>query len=180
MMTAAEFIQTDLKRLHKNLDACIADLTPEQLHAIPAGSPKANSIAFALWHLARTEDNVVRFLIQDRRPTVWQEGNYAEKLGLPPVAQGTGMPTAEAQALRIRDIALFREYMRRVWAATDELFEKAKSDPNLLEKTIMVKPVSEMPAIRAVGQVCLTHGMAHFGEMEVARTLLGTRPVVGV
>lgn len=180
MMTAAEFIQMDLKRLHKNLDACIADLTPEQLHTIPGNSPRANSIAFALWHLARTEDNVVRFLIQDRRPTVWQEGHYAEKLGLPPVAQGTGMPTAEAHALRIKDSALFREYMQEVWAATDELFDNAKSDPNLLEKTIMVKPLGEMPAIRAVGQICLTHGMAHFGEMELARTLLGITPVVGV
>ena len=35
-----------------------------------AGHPKANTIAFGLWHYARTEDNVVRYLLQDRRPTV--------------------------------------------------------------------------------------------------------------
>jgi hypothetical protein len=180
MMTAAEFINAELRRLHQNLDGCIADVTPDQLHAIPAGHPRANSLAFALWHYARTEDNVVRFVIQDRRPTVWMEGQYAERLGLPSTAQGTGMPAADAQALRIRDIPLFREYMGKVWASTEELFERAGREPAILEKTVMVKPLGEMPAVRALGQVCLSHGMGHHGELELIRTLLGMKPAVPV
>src|SRR5262245_37709249 len=74
MMTAADFIRGELARLHKNLDGCIADPTPEQLHAVPASHPRANTMAFGLWHYTRTEDNVVRFVIQERRPTVWMEG----------------------------------------------------------------------------------------------------------
>lgn len=180
MMTAAEFVRMELRRLHKNLDACINDITPEQLHALPGNHPGANTIAFVLWHCTRTEDNVVRFVVQDRRPTVWQEGGYPEKLGLPLAAQGTGMPTAEAQALRLKDIGLFKEYMQKVWASTEELFEKAQGEPAVLDKTVLVKPIGEMPAIRAVGQICLSHGMAHFGEMELARALLGLKPVVGM
>src|SRR5438445_10801885 len=91
MMTALEFIGSDLKRMHAMLNNAIADLSPEQLHTVPGGHPRANTIAWGLWHYARTEGNVVRFVLQDRRPTVWQEGGYADKLGLPPVAQGTGM-----------------------------------------------------------------------------------------
>jgi hypothetical protein len=177
MLTAAEFIHTELKQLHRSLDRSLADLTPEQLHTVPAGHPKANTIAWGLWHYTRTEDNVVRWVIQDRRATVWVEGGYAERLGLPPVSQGTGMSTEEAQALRIADIDLFRDYMQRVWVSTDDLF--AKADASILAKTVVVKPVGEMPAIRALGQVGLTHGMMHFGEIELARTLVGARPVSG-
>lgn len=178
MLSAAEFIQAGITQLHRSLDKAIADLTPEQLHAVPGGHPRANTIAFEIWHLVRTEDNVVRFVIQNRRPTVWTEGGYAERLGLPPVAQGTGMPVAEAQALRIKDAALFREYMRQVWASTDELF--ASADPAMLEKTVVLKPVGEMPALRALGQVVLTHGMTHLGEIELIRTLVGAGPVISV
>jgi hypothetical protein len=179
MLSAVDFMQLGLTRLHKSLDKAIADLTPEQLHAIPGEHPKANSIAFGLWHYARTEDNVVRYLLQDRRPTVWGEGGYAEKLGLPPVAQGTGMSTAEAQSLRIKDVPLFREYMGKVWASTDELLARADRDA-VLGKTVTVKPLGEMPAIVALGNVCLTHGMTHFGEIELARTLVGAPTVSGV
>jgi hypothetical protein len=178
MMILADFIHAELGRLHRVFDAGLADLTPEQLHAVPAGHPKLNTIAFGLWHVTRTEDNVVRFVIQDRRPTVWMEGGYAERLGLPPVAQGTGMPTEEAQGLRIKDVGLFKEYMERVWASTDELFTKA--DALTLDKRVTIRPLGEMPAIQALGQVVLTHGMTHFGQLEMARTLLGLPPVIGV
>ena len=178
MMTAVEFIHTDLKRLHAMLDKAIGDLTPEQLHTVPAGHPKANTLAWVFWHYARTEDNVVRFVLQNRRPTVWAEGGYAEKLGLPPVAQGTGMTTAEAQALRLKDVRLFKEYMQKVWASTDDFL--ATTSPAALEATVTVKPLGEMPGIRALGQTCLSHGMAHAGEIELARTLIGVGPAIGV
>ena len=168
MLTLPEFIHEELARLHRSLDKAIAELTPEQLHAVPAGHPQANTIAFELFHYVRTEDNVVRWVIQERRPPVWTEGGYAGRLGLPPVAQGTGMPAAEAQALRIKDPALFREYMARVWASTDELFASGAA----LDRTVTVKPLGDMAAIRALGQVCLSHGMTHLGEIELIRTLL--------
>jgi hypothetical protein len=177
MLTAAEFIHAELVRLHRSLDRSLEGLTPEQLHAVPGGHPKANTIAWGLWHYARTEDNVVRFVVQNRRPSVWMEGGYAARLGLPPVAQGTGMSTEEAHALRIKDVALFREYMQKVWASTEELF--ARADAALLDRTVTVKPLGDMPAIRALGQVGLTHGMTHLGELELARTLVGAGPALG-
>ena len=64
-MTAPELVHMELKRLHKMLDGSLTGLTPEQLHALPGGNPKANTIAWAVWHVVRTEDNVVR----DRKST---------------------------------------------------------------------------------------------------------------
>jgi hypothetical protein len=171
MLSAAEFIRANLKRLHAGLDKVMVELTPDQLHAVPAGHPKANTIGWGVWHYTRTEDNIVRWVIQERKPPVWVEGGYGEKLGLPPAAQGTGMSSAEAQALRIKDAALFREYMGKVWAGTDELI--AGASPALLDKVITVKPLGDMSVVQCLGQVGLTHGMIHLGEIELARTLIG-------
>ena len=177
-MTAVEFVLMEVTRLHKMLDGTLSGLTAEQLHAVPAGHPSANTIAWALFHCVRTEDNIVRFVLQDRRPTVWSEGGYAERLGLPAVAQGTGMSTADAHALRIKDVDLFREYMRRVAASTEELC--STSPPAFFDKVVTVKPLGEMPAIRAFGQVVVSHGMMHVGQMELVRTLVGAGPVINV
>jgi DinB superfamily len=177
MLSAAEFVKSGLTQLHRTLDKAIADLTPEQLHAVPGGQSKANTMAWNFWHLVRTEDNVVRFVLQNRRPPVWTEGGYAAKLGLPDNAQGTGMTTADAQALRINDVALFQGYMRQVWASTDEFF--GKTTPEDLEKTVMVKPLGEMTMIQAIGRVCLTHAMSHVGEIELTRALVGAPPTLG-
>ena len=176
-MTNLELIAYELRRLHKALDKSVEGLTPEQLHQVPAGHASANTIAWGLWHYVRTEDNVVRYILQNRRPIVWAEGGYADKLGLPPVAQGTGMTTPEAQALRIKDLALFRDYVQKVWASTDEYL--ATVDPAALDATVTIKPLGEMPAVRALAEVCVTHGFTHFGEIELARTLVGAKPVSG-
>lgn len=177
-MTLVEFIKSELTRLHAMLDRAVADLGPEQWHAVPAECAGANTIAFELWHYARTEDNIVRFILQNRRPTVWMEGKWAERLGLPPVVQGTGMPPTEAQALRINDFDVFKQYVQDVWASTSDYL--ANPDVEVFDRPVMVKPLGEMPAIRALGQVCMTHGFTHLGEIELCRTLLGLKPAIGV
>ncbi|HXU91850.1 MAG TPA: DinB family protein [Methylomirabilota bacterium] len=179
-MTLLESISIDLRRLHEALDKSLAGLTAEQLHTVPARHPKANTIAWNLWHYARTEDNVVRFVLQNRRPTVWTEGGYAAKLGLQalhPAAQGTGMSTEEAQALRIPDPALFAEYMTKVWASTDEFLPTLT--PAALERIVPMKFVGDMPLVRVLAFVGVTHGFTHFGEVELTRTLVGAAPVYG-
>src|SRR3972149_1019043 len=98
MLTLAEFVHAELKRLHRGLAKTLAERTPGQLHTVPGGHPKANTIAWGLWHYARTEDNVVRWVLQDRRPSVWTEGGYAEKLGLPPAAPGRARPSCASGA----------------------------------------------------------------------------------
>ena len=178
MLSAVAFVQEGLAHLHRSLDKAIEGLTPEQLYAVPGGTSKANTMAWNFWHMVRTEDNVVRFVLQKRRPTVWAEGGYAEKHGLPTVAQGTGMTTEQAHALRIKDLPMFRDYMQKVWASTEDFL--VKTNPADLEAMITVKPLGDMPGIRALGQTCLSHGMGHYGEIELVRTLIGVGPAIGV
>ena len=176
-MTLLESLTIDLRRLHEALDKSLTGLTIDQLHTVPAGHPKANTIAWNIWHYTRTEDNVVRFVLQNRRPTVWVEGGYPEKLGLHPAAQGTGMSTEEAHALRMKDPALFAEYMKKTWASTEE-YVKAVT-PAELDRMVTLKFVGEMSVARVLAFVGVTHGFTHFGEIELARTLVGAGPVSG-
>jgi hypothetical protein len=177
-MIAVDYIRAELKRYHATLDKSLEGITEAQIHAAPGANPKVNTIAWNLFHIVRTEDNIVRFVLQDRRPPVWAEGGYAEKLGLPSVAQGTGMTTEEAQALRIKDLAVWKEYQQKVWASTEALFDSAT--PEFWDTVVNVKFVGEMPKWRAVGQICLSHGLMHAGQIETARTLVGAKPVIGV
>ena len=168
-MTAVELIQIELTRLQKGLEGAL-DLAPDRLHAVPAGHPKANTIAWGVWHVVRTHDNVVHFVLQNRRVPVWTEAGYADKLGLPPVAQGTGMSTEEAHALRIKDVALFRESMDKVAARTSEFL--GTLDAAGLDRTVTIKPLGDMTVGRALAQVCVSHGFQHIGEIDLTRTLI--------
>ncbi|MBI1885695.1 MAG: DinB family protein [Chloroflexi bacterium] len=169
-MSVAQFIRDGLRQLHGSYNDMLKDLTPDQLHwcANERGVP----IAFVAWHYVRTEDNVVQYVLQ-RKPTVWLEGGWNEKFGLDRIAQGTGMPLEEARALRLPSAEAFLEYAEGVWQATDSFL--AGIDDAYLEQRTTVKPLGEMPVRNVLGNMCLTHGCTHLGEIQHLRGLLGLR-----
>jgi hypothetical protein len=170
MTTIAEFLRASLRNLHRSLDASVTGLTPEQLHFVPPNSA-ANHIGNTLWHYVRTEDNIVQFILQGRKPTVWIEGGYHEKFGLDKVAQGTGMSTEDAQSMRLPPLDDWMAYQQAVWKSTDGYLSSI--DDAALDETVTVRPFGDIPKRQALGMVCLTHGHAHFGEICVLRVLQG-------
>jgi hypothetical protein len=168
-MSTVEFIRSSLQQMHTMYDEAIGDLTGDQIHW--RANDKGQPIAFILWHYVRTEDNIIQFVLQ-RKPTVWIEGGWDEKLGLDRISQGTGMSLQDAQALRISKDE-FLGYMQAVWQATDEFL--AAADDAFLLQTTTVKPLGEMPIQNAIGNMCLTHGFTHLGEIAHLRGLQGLR-----
>ena len=169
-MDASSFIKRQLRTLHSQYDTVAGDLTDEQANHVPPGGHQ--SIAFCLWHYARTEDNIVRFVIQ-HQPTVWIEGGWDQRFGLDSKAQGTGMTDEQAAALTIKPIADFRRYMKDVWAASDEYIGSLSEAG--LEQKVTVKPLGEMTLFDCLTNMCITHGFRHLGEVEYARGLFGLR-----
>lgn len=155
--------------LDRQLQGAFRDLSDEQWHAVPGGT--GNSIAFIAWHYLRTEDNIINWIIQERRPTVWMDGGWSDKLGLPRVLQGTGMAVAEARALRIGDIDGFLEYARQVRARTDAFLDTW--DPADYDTVIQLKPLGAMTKLQALGQQGFPHGFSHLGEISQLRAALG-------
>lgn len=170
MTTIAEVFQEALRNQHGMIDRAVRDLTPEQLHWVPPDTT-ANHIGCTLWHYVRTEDNIVQFILQNRKPTVWIEGGYFERFGLDRVAQGTGMSTEDAHALRLPSIDEWMPYQQAVWQATDAYL--GSIDDAALEETVQVRPFGELKRRQALSNVCLTHGHGHFGEICVLRVLQG-------
>ncbi|HEX4715148.1 MAG TPA: DinB family protein [Ktedonobacteraceae bacterium] len=166
-MDIIEFFRHEQKRLHTWMREAVSDLTVEEWNTVPAGN--GNSIAFLFWHAVRTEDNILRFILQGRKP-LWIEGNWHERLHLPPIVQGTGMGAEEAQALRINDPELFLVYSEEVWREYETyLVGITDGGAELSARIVKVKPLGEMPAILTIGQVSITHLFTHYGEISLIR-----------
>ena len=168
-MTPLEILRNGLASMHGMLDSAVADMSLDQLNGHPA--PNGVTPFFSLWHYVRTEDNIVNFVTQGR-PTVWLEGGYHERFGLPRNSQGTGMTTAEADAVRLNDLEAWRTYQAGVWEATDRYL--ASMSPDEFEsRTVTIKPLGEMSLWNGLYDICLSHGYRHVGEIEYARGILG-------
>jgi hypothetical protein len=155
--------------MHNLLDKAVEDMTLEQLNFRP--SEGGVSPFFSLWHYVRTEDNIVNWVIQ-RRSTVWLEGGFDERLGLPRTSQGTGMSEEEARALVLRDLTIWQEYQPRVWQATAGYL--AAMDPAEFQaRRVTIKPLPEMSLWDGLYGICLSHGYRHIGEIEYARGIIG-------
>lgn len=172
-MDIIDFYRLEQQRIHNWMRNSISDLTSHEWHYTTEG--RANNIAFLVWHCVRTEDNILRFILLGR-PTIWVEGNWHERLHLPPRVQGTGMATEEARAFHIADTALFMEYVEEVWREFEAyLASISDGGKELSERVVTVKPLGNMPAIQAIGQVCISHLFIHFGEIAALQGELGKK-----
>lgn len=166
-MDIIEFFRHEQERLHTWMREAVSDLTVEEWNAVPAGN--GNNIAFLFWHSVRTEDNILRFILQGR-PPIWNEGNWHERLSLPARPQGTGMATEEAQTFRINDPELFLAYTEEVWREYESyLAGITDGGAELSARRVTVKPLGDIPAILTIGQVCISHLFTHYGEISLIR-----------
>jgi hypothetical protein len=149
-------------------DTALDGLTPEQVNWLPEG--RTTSIGFSAWHIMRTSDNIANFVFQKKQP-LWMREDYVGRFGLPPVAQGTGMALDEARQVHVKDVALLREYGRRV---TGEVTDFVKGvSPEFLAEVQLIKPLGEMAKARVIRQVLMTHGFMHLGEINLIRGMMG-------
>jgi hypothetical protein len=152
----------------RGIVAAIADLGADELNARPHDA--ANSIGFDAWHVFRTADNIVHFVFHREQP-VWLQQGLDVAWGLPRVAQGTGMDPAEAHALRFPDTASLARYGHDVADAICPRIESLTDD--FLAEVTRVQPHGELTRLDALGTSVLTHGYAHLGQINLARTLMG-------
>jgi hypothetical protein len=147
----------------------VNDLNDDQLSWRP--SPLAHNIAFTLWHIARSEDNMQNDVNQ--RGTVWANGGFAAKWGYPEKGVGTNWDDERAASLRMPGKSRLLEYVTAVFAACDEAADKL--DEALLNET---RKSGFLGGDAIVGEVLLgsiTHANRHLGEMEYIKGLQGLR-----
>lgn len=167
-MSAKNFIQNSLANLHERLNEAVQDLSEEQINW--RSNQGGNSIAFMIWHFARTEDNIIQFALQ-RKPTVWQDEGYAEKFGLDARAQGTGMTAEQAGAVRLPSGQAILPYLKAVWTNTED-YVAGLSDAELTEE-IELRGLGKQPREALIGNTLMTHGYGHLGEIWYVKGLQG-------
>jgi len=159
----------ELARLTNTYEPEVEDLTDEQLAWRPA--PLAHSIAYTLWHTARTEDNFQRDV--NGGDTVWNEGRYAEKWGYPEKGVGLGWEDERAASLAMPGKEKLLQYVTAVFMAAD------KAADSLNEAKLNETRKSGFLGHDAIlGEVLLgsiTHANRHLGEMEYIKGLQGMR-----
>lgn len=171
MAIALELIRDSIQQQHEAWDKALADLTPEQIHFRPNG--QGNHIGFIAWHYVRTEDNIVQFVLQNRKPTMWIEAGYDRQFGLPRTAQGTGMTPAEAAQMRLPALEQWMAYQTSVWRATATWLDGlAEAD---LQRIVSFKPFGDITVMTAIRIPILNHGFMHIGQVQHLRQLQGLK-----
>ncbi len=169
-MAAIEYFRTAIKNFHTRLSDAVKDLNETQVYFRPID--KGNHIAFTLWHVIRTEDIVIQFFLQKKKP-VWNEQGWDQRFGMDPKAQGTGFTPEQAAALRISDLKEFLRYMENVFRASEAYLESL-SDKDLEE-------IRELPVLgkrslyQTIGGIVLEHGSGHLGEIWYLKGLQGLK-----
>ncbi len=169
-MNTVDFFRSSFQRLHDTTVEAVRELTPDQVNFKP--DAEHYSIAWVLWHLVRTEDVILRALLQ-QRPEVWTEGAWAARLGLPERGQGTGQTPEQARAIEIRDMEGFLEYARQVWADLDGYLAglgEADLDRKLPWRRA---PSGEEPLGQIIGNHVMTHLFGHRNEVYWLRSEQG-------
>ncbi|MBP1714817.1 MAG: DinB family protein [Deltaproteobacteria bacterium] len=169
-MNTIEYFRGAMKEAHTTLTAAVKDLTDSQIHFRPLGT--GNSIAFIFWHYVRTEDIMINFFLQGKKP-IWNTEGWDRKFGMDPKSQGTGMTAEQAAAIRLNDMGEFLKYSEKVFQ-TSEAFLGSLPEESLDE-------IKEYPVIgkRSVRQVLagmvLQHGAGHLGEIWYVKGLQGLK-----
>jgi hypothetical protein len=167
-MKIQDLLIDGVEQLKEWSDDALRGLTAEQLNYLPNG--RCVSIAFNAWHIYRTADNIVNFVMKREQP-IWLAQGYVERFALPKVEQGTGMGLDDARAITISESGLLLEYGNKV---LDDVVAFLKVVPDAtLDEVQMIKPLGEMPKWRVFRQVIMTHGFMHLGEINGLRGQLG-------
>jgi DinB superfamily len=169
-------------------DRTFAGATDSQIRLRP--DKGLNSLAWLLWHMARTEDVNVNLVVTNGRQ-VWDDA-WARRLNVARTDIGTGMTEDEVEELsEALDLSAARAYRSAVGRRTREVV--ASLDDRVFEEIVSAADVARASAAGAIGSraewlvpfwqnhsratrlltVCVTHNAIHLGEAQTLRSVAG-------
>jgi hypothetical protein len=172
-------------------DVVLGELSDEQVRQRPQEG--VNSLAWILWHMARSEDMGVNAIVSGR-PQVIEGDGWLERFGLSRSDIGTGMTDDEVADFSERiDIATLRAYRAAVGRQTREVVgAMAPGDWDELIDEDAMERVAEAGSIGPnagwlkvvfggktkaliITHVGASHNFWHLGEAMTVRSLAGQR-----
>ena len=169
--STASVLAWGLRQLHERLQALVSDLSDEQLRWSP--SPGAHCLAFALWHIARCDDNYLRAHVQGR-PEIWDEDGWAQRWGMDAESTGMLLSDDEAADLTFPPKEDILAYARRVWEEVEE-FVAGLGPEEMAQAVDQVERTTGLSRGQLITTHIYGHDNRHMGEMEYIKGLLGLR-----
>ena len=172
-MSVAELLAWRLAKGHEWILEALDPLDDAALHQ--QLGPRAPSIAFHAWHVARWADRVQARL--DRSEELWDRDSVASRWGLTDAAlgkHGTGMGLDDdaSAALPLPGKDELLAYIRAAFAAADRAAAAVRDDD--LETVVIDHYDKEAPKARII-VMHTGHASRHLGMIEALRGVQGER-----
>jgi uncharacterized damage-inducible protein DinB len=169
-MTSADLLVDGFGRIREVVHDVVEGLTPERL--VFRADPRANSIAWLVWHLTRIQDDHVADAA--RTEQVWIEDGWVERFGLPfdELDTGYGHRSDEVAAVQVRSADLLVGYHDAVHERTIEFVQGlGDADLDRIVDRSWDPPVTL--GVRLVSVIC--DDLQHAGQAAFVRGLVSRR-----
>ncbi len=115
-MTAADLLTDAFGRIREVVHEAVDGLTNEELAFRPG--PRANSIAWLVWHLTRIQDDHVAGAAETEQ--LWTSEGWADRFGLPlpPADHGYGHTADQVATVQVKSGELLTAYHDAVYEHT--------------------------------------------------------------
>lgn len=186
-VSSRERFLREVKELHRLWNLSTDDLTVEQMNYRERDG--VLPIAFTLLHYVRGEDRLICQAVLDE-PTLWEAGNWQERIGGNPLDIRRGDKVEEAQTASIGNAAAWKDYQNTVFTHTESILaslpdadfeaEKYPSVPANYQASFVGRVVQDgegVPLSVLLHSVIFQHGIRHLGELDHARALIGLKGV---
>ncbi len=170
-------------------DSALQGVTDAQLRKVPQAG--MNSVAWVLWHMARSEDVGVHLAGGVKQ--VFEEGNWAAKMHVADRGSGSGhTPEDVAKLSSDVDLGALRDYRVAVGQRTQQVLKGLK--PAALDEKVTLAAIKRAISVGAYGEkpdvanlektwptrsrayaisvYAVTHNVGHFGEITTIKGLL--------
>lgn len=114
-MDFKDIVRMALEQYLGDLRKALDGLTPQERRYQP--TPESHHIDFAVWHMARVEDNWVQRFAR-RTDTVWQSDGWDTRFGIPARDGGFGYTAEQVAALPDFDLDQMMAYFDSVRGAS--------------------------------------------------------------
>ncbi len=165
-MTARDLLRAQFAWVHQLLDGTMSDCSQETADRRDEGWA-ISPISAIYAHIAMTQDGIVHGLVQGH-PTLLESEGWDGRLGL----DAAGPRDASSWADKRFDLAIVRDYMEAVQAATDAFLAEAADE--VLERS-METPMGEQRAIDMLANVGVVHVASHWGEIAALMGVQGEK-----
>ena len=124
-MDYKDIIRMALAEYSEDMARALEGLTAEERRYQPTS--ESNHIDFLVWHIARVEDGWINSYARQSN-TVWEEGGWANRLGLLADGGGYGFDADQVRDLPEFDPDLLNEYAEAVRQTTLAVLEQSTSE----------------------------------------------------